>query len=280
MRRDLEGSVDGTFEVSCVVPLQASASALHAAADRCDLEGVEWALASGADPSTREAEHGLTPLCLACGGASANCGASEASTCSSMEGDERLACVIALLRAGARPDRATWDGFAPLHYAASKDAGICDQLRIIDELLDAGADVCQRNDAGWAPVHYAAEAGNLELVRRFLRAGADVRTRNPAGFLTECHRRAWPTVLKAGYPIPRLRHPGTSPTHFSWDLVHYLRRTKPDTFRYLERVGRYESFAKYEAAQLAKFVKFLKFLPVPEALLPTVAGFYAHAGSY
>ena len=60
--------MDGTFEVSCVVPLQASASALHAAADRCDLEGVEWALASGADPSTREAEHGLTPLCLACGG--------------------------------------------------------------------------------------------------------------------------------------------------------------------------------------------------------------------
>ena len=58
------------------------------------------------------------------------------------------------------------------------------------------------------------------------------------------------------------------------------RRKKPDTFRYLERVGRYESFAKYEAAHLSKFVKFLKFLPVPEALLPTVAGFYAHAGCY
>ena len=279
MRRDLEGSVDGTFEVSCVVPLQASASALHAAADRCDLDGVEWALAAGADPSTREAEHGLTPLSLACGGASQRA-PSEASTCSSIEGDERLACVIALLRAGARPDRATWDGFAPLHYAASKDAGIRDQLRIIDELLDAGADVRQRNDAGWAPVHYAAEAGNLELVRRFLRAGADVRTRNPAGFLTECHRRAWPAVLKAGYPVPQLRHPGTHATHFSWDLVHYLRRTKPDTFLYLERVGSHESFAKYEAAQLATFVKFLKFLPVPEALLPTVAAFYAHAGSY
>ena len=69
MRRD-QSSVDGTFEVSCVVPLQASASALHAAADRCDLDGVEWALAAGADPSTREAEHGLTPLSLACGGAS------------------------------------------------------------------------------------------------------------------------------------------------------------------------------------------------------------------
>jgi hypothetical protein len=186
MRRD-QSSVDGEFAVSCTVPLQASASALHAAADRCDLEGVEWALAAGADPSTREAEHGLTPLSLACGGASANCGA--------YEGDERLACVIALLRAGASTSRSTWDGFAPLHYAASKDAGICDQLRIIDELLDAGADVCQRNDAGWAPVHYAAEAGNLELVRRFLRAGADVRTRNPAGFLTECHRRAWPAAV-------------------------------------------------------------------------------------
>ena len=146
MRRD-QSSIDGTFEVSCVVPLQASASALHAAADRCDLDGVEWALAAGADPSTREAEHGLTPLSLACGGAAATC-PSEASTCSEHEGDERLACVIALLRAGARPDRATWDGFAPLHYAASKDAGIRDQLRIIDELLDAGADVRQRNDAG------------------------------------------------------------------------------------------------------------------------------------
>ena len=278
MRRD-QSSVDGTFEVSCVVPLQASASALHAAADRCDLDGVEWALAAGADPSTREAEHGLTPLSLACGGAAATC-PSEASTCSEHEGDERLACVIALLRAGARPDRATWDGFAPLHYAASKDAGICDQLRIIDELLDAGADVRQRNDAGWAPVHYAAEAGNLELVRRFIQAGADVRSRNPAGFLTECHRRAWPAVLKAGYPVPRLRHPGMEGTPFSWDLVHYLRRTKPDTFRYLERVASFESFAKYEAAHLLKFVTFLKFLPVPEALLPTVARFYAHAGCY
>ena len=188
--------------------------------------------------------------------------------------------MVALLRAGASTSRSTWDGFAPLHYAASKDAGICDQLRIIDELLDAGADVCQRNDAGWAPVHYAAEAGNLALVRRFLRAGADVKSRNPAGFLTECHRRAWPAVLKAGYPVPRLRHPGMEETPFSWDLVHYLRRKKPDTFRYLERVGRYESFAKYEAAHLSKFAKFLKFLPVPEALLPTVAGFYAHAGCY
>ena len=274
MRRD-QSSIDGEFVVSCVVPLQASASALHAAADRCDLEGVEWALAAGADPSTREAEHGLTPLSLACGGASANCGATEA-----YEGDERLACVIALLRAGASTGRATWDGFAPLHYAASKDAGITDQLRIIDELLDAGADVCQRNDACWAPVHYAAEAGNLELVRRFLRAGADVKSRNPAGFLTECHRRAWPAVLRAGYPVPQLRHPGTYATHFSWDLVQYLRRKKPATFRYLEKVACYESFAKYEAAQVAKFVKLLKFLPVPEALLPTVAGFYAHAGSY
>ena len=80
--------------------------------------------------------------------------------------------------------------------------------------------------------------------------------------------------------VPQLRHPGTYATHFSWDLVHYLRRKKPDTFRYLERVGRYESFAKYEAAQLAKFVELLKFLPVPEALLPSIAGFYAHAGCY
>ena len=57
MRSD-QSSIDGEFVVSCVVPLQASASALHAAADRCDLDGVEWALAAGADPSTREAEHG------------------------------------------------------------------------------------------------------------------------------------------------------------------------------------------------------------------------------
>ena len=63
-------------------------------------------------------------------------------------------------------------------------------------------------------------------------------------------------------------------------VVHYLRRTKPDTFRYLERVASFESFAKYEAAHLLKFVTFLKFLPVPEALLPTVARFYAHAGCY
>ena len=59
-----------------------------------------------------------------------------------------------------------------------------------------------------------------------------------------------------------------------------MRRTKPDTFRYLERVASFESFAKYEAAHLLKFVTFLKFLPVPEALLPTVARFYAHAGCY
>ena len=83
--------------------------------------------------------------------------------------------------------------------------------------------------------------------------------------------------------MPRLRLPARSPAgtpHFSWDLVHYLRRKKPDTFRYLERVSVYESFAKYEAAHLSKFVKFLKFLPVPEALLPSIAGFYAHAGCY
>ena len=98
----------------------------------------------------------------------------------------------------------TWDGFAPLHYASSKDTHISDQLRIIDALLKAGADVTARNDAGWAPVHYAVEAGNLELVARFLQAGADVKTNNPAGFLTECHRRAWPAVLRAGCPAPDL----------------------------------------------------------------------------
>ena len=48
----------------------------------------------------------------------------------------------------------------------------------------------------------------------------------------------------------------------------------------MERVASFESFAKYEAAHLLKFVTFLKFLPVPEALLPTVARFYAHAGCY
>ena len=60
----------------------------------------------------------------------------------------------------------------------------------------------------------------------------------------------------------------------------YLRQAPPTARPGLERVASFESFAKYEAAHLLTFVTFLKFLPVPEALLPSIAGFYAHAGCY
>ena len=183
----------------------------------------------------------------------------------------------------------TWDGFAPLHYASSKDTHISDQLRIIDALLKAGADVTARNDAGWAPVHYAVEAGNLEVVARFLQAGADVKTNNPAGFLTECHRRAWPAVLRAGCPAPdlALRLPRSLlrphlPPQISGDLVEDLRYKKPGTFRYLARVGAYSTFDAYAKARLDKLAATFapKLNMVPEELVPTIMGFYAHAGCY
>ena len=89
-------------------------------------ENVEAILSYGVDPMQRHGLYGPTALHLAAGY------------------NDNPEVVATLLRAGADPRAAYFNGFTPLHFAAAAS----DHPEVIDLLLDAGADARARTHAG------------------------------------------------------------------------------------------------------------------------------------
>ena len=120
---------------------------LLAAAATGDAEGVERALAAGADPDGRSAS-GNSAMDLAC--------------------EYHHTDVVHLLLArGARPAPAE-GSYAPLHWAA-----LSDHPQAIEALLAAGAPVDARNDFGETALLIATARGCAGPARLLLLAGAD-----------------------------------------------------------------------------------------------------------
>jgi ankyrin repeat protein len=111
-----------------------------------------------ADPAAvhRVDEHGDAPLTTA------------AST-----GDEGL--VAFLLERGADPNVATADGYSPLLWAVeAEEEG---STAVLARLIAAGADLHREGFNGWTPLHMAASRGRAEKCRLLLDAGAEIDRR-------------------------------------------------------------------------------------------------------
>lgn len=83
----------------------------------------------------------------------------------------RVGCVRALLEAGAKVDKARWDGTTPLAAAASEG-----HIMVCRVLLDHGANPntqCNEDGDFYTPLHCAARYGHPDVCRLLLGRGAD-----------------------------------------------------------------------------------------------------------
>lgn len=166
----------------------AAPHALHRLIPDGDVEAVEAMLENGADPDAMDSWSGMTPLLTAVrwrrtdiiellGRFGADPDLPEASPSrftalhrAAEAGD--LACVLALLAAGADHAKRTW--LTPLDWTADP--------AVIAALVQAGADPDARcPDTGNTPLHRRACRCLPETVSALLDAGADVSARDQAG---------------------------------------------------------------------------------------------------
>ncbi|GLG97476.1 NF-kappa-B inhibitor cactus [Gryllus bimaculatus] len=82
------------------------------------------------------------------------------------DGLGHVACVSALLEAGAAVDRCSPKGETPLHAAASWGRADC-----LEALLRAGADASARNRQGATALHLAVLSGQEDAIRVLLQVG-------------------------------------------------------------------------------------------------------------
>ena len=190
-----------------------SASALHWAAYRNDLDAVKRLLAEGADPNAVN-RFGVTPLheaatvgnaamleALLDAGGDANAAFGEGETVlmtAARAGD--VASVKTLLAHGGKPDATeNWHGQTALMWAAIEN-----HADIVQLLIDAGAEIDRastkhdwvkisysegnvpktRDLGGLTALQFAAREGSLESVEKLLAAGADANAAEPMYQLT------------------------------------------------------------------------------------------------
>lgn len=113
-----------------------------------DQEGVEKALAAGADPMVRD-ERGLTPLHWAAA-------------------KHAYQLIPVLVRAGAEVDATDVHGLTPLMKACQ-----CGHLDCVRGFLAHGADVHRASKNGHRALHWLAGEENLDVVRALVAHGAD-----------------------------------------------------------------------------------------------------------
>lgn len=129
----------------------------HAFVLACDLDGMERALAAGADPYAID-ENGYTALQIA-----AQFG--------------KLPSLRYLLEIPVDIDRSSPNGWSPLILALRHNRADAAAL-----LLDAGADVNSSQPIGGVtPLMLAANYGNFQLVQRLLQLGANFRAVDQSG---------------------------------------------------------------------------------------------------
>lgn len=160
---------------------------LHSSIERGHIAVVKLLLASGADVTVRQGDHGVTPLDLAVDGgfidimkALIEHGVDVNLACT-LRGSPSLdyACynnnvdaIDVLVEAGANIQANRPNGDTPLHGAAGKL-----NFEATLALLKHGADVHARGQARWTPLHAAAQSagaeGAVEVVDLLLRWNAD-----------------------------------------------------------------------------------------------------------
>ena len=170
---------------------------IHEAAQRGHVEALGRELASGVSPNALDSA-GWTPLHNLCYNGRDNV-------------EARLACLTALIEAGADIDHAQNDDQStPLHFAA----GDC-PANVIAALIKAGADVnvtprcSDRGANNFTPLYAACERSDVEPAKVLIRNGADVNARASHGVtpldwaISWSRRRLVPILLlRAGAALP------------------------------------------------------------------------------
>ena len=150
----LEERIRAGFDVHAVTADRFGLTALHISAIHDHPAYIPVLVAAGANVNARAASaSGHTPLHSA-----AN------------KRGESLACIAALLAAGADPNLTTLEmGRTPLHFAATRG-----DVRGVAALLAAGADteVAVTVPGGYSPLASAAMGGNPNALPTLLRGGA------------------------------------------------------------------------------------------------------------
>ena len=135
-----------------------SATAAHLAVRQGDLQQLQAALAQHPEQAAADDAHGWAPL-------------HDAAQLGS------LACLRALLAAGADVDAANSRGATALFLAAGKGHEGC-----VRELLAAGASTGAAEATGMTPLHITAGMGHLGCLRTLLAAGAEVEAADGEGY--------------------------------------------------------------------------------------------------
>ena len=119
--------------------------------------------------------------------------------------DCHLACLAALIEAGADVNEELRTGETPLHFhplqhKLSYDNKTRDvHFQCIQLLVEKGADVNIRQQDGQLPLHKAAEANHANCVELFIKLGADVNTKANNGktpLLTAVERGCYESIEK------------------------------------------------------------------------------------
>jgi len=167
-------------------------TALHMAATMSRIEVVQFLLANGADPLTRDGK-GRTPLEVAENATIAailkdsmarekqtkRSHTERVTTSDSIHeavGTGNMPVVRRLLLAGADVNASVGDGWRPLHVAA--DVG---HLGIVKLLIEHGASLNTTRRGGFTPLFTAAQLGRLDIVKELVKAGAVIEHRTGDG---------------------------------------------------------------------------------------------------
>jgi ankyrin repeat protein len=172
-------------------------TALHTACSHGHIRSATVLVQHGADVNARGV-HGNTPLTMA---------------------RNNTDLVLLLLRAGAAPDIAGYQGWTALHICSLKNAHVA-----VAEQLAHGADPTMQTFGGNTPVRLALAKRHIETLRILLDAGAGPP---PDGlpladwhFLSDCQAR-WRAEADAALAAERVAHRATQES-FRFALPHIL----------------------------------------------------------
>ena len=187
----------------------------------------------------------------------------------------RLACIEALLDAGASVNATSDGGITALHCAVARtdrSAFPADFELIVDRLILAGADVSATTEEGISVLAIAASNGRSTVITKLLSAGAV----DPKGFdeplqfaLRGLRPRNCALLMRAGAVLPMTLDP--DPTWNEWlEQSPYLRKV-------YETPGGFPAYEKAHRQRLTAI--FLPKLPsLPAEIISHIVSFGFHCG--
>ena len=237
-----------------------------------DVDVLRRELAAGVSPDLIEDDDdddGVTPLYLA---VLFNRGGAPTKLL-----EERVACIAALLEAGASVDAESIGGETALHAAVS-----CRAFRdIIDMLLAANADVNNVNDEGVSVLAEAAREGSAATVAKLISAGARDLHHALVEAVANGSLRNCALLLRAGAALPLEEMTGEVLSYYAPDdpRRHLIMRARAYIAEIFATLGGFKANEREHRRRLtAVFTN--KFPALPVEVISHIVLLWAHCGDY